>query len=63
MWLYIFNERRHRNYLAASDFYEYFVCRTQWINPNLDQRFSPLPLKGDEIFDDIEIKWNKNYPN
>lgn len=63
VWLYIFNERRHRNYLAASDFYEYFVCRTQWINPNPDQRFSPLPLKGDEIFDDIEIKWNKNYPN
>ncbi|MDF0591588.1 carbon-nitrogen hydrolase family protein [Candidatus Methanocrinis natronophilus] len=62
VWLYIFNERRHRNHLAASDFYDYFVCRTQWIHPNFDQRFSPLPLNGDEIVDNIEIKWNKNYP-
>jgi|GEM_PF-643371 len=63
VWLYIFNERRHRNHLAASDFYDYFVCRTQWINPNLDQRFSPLPLNGDDVVDNTEIKWNKNYPN
>lgn len=63
VWLYIFNERRHRNHLAASDCYGYFVCRTQWINPNLDQRFSPSPINGDEVFDNTEIKWNKNYPN
>lgn len=63
VWLYVFNERHHRNHLAASDFYDYFICRTQWINPNLDRSFSPLPLNGDEIFNDIEIKWNKNYPD
>lgn len=63
VWLYIFNERRHRNHLAASDFYDYFVCRTQWIRLDLDQSFSPLPLKGDEVFNNTEIKWNKKYPD
>ena len=63
VWLYIFNERRHRRHLAASDFYDYFVCRTQWIRPGLNPRFSPSSISGDEIFNDIEIEWNKNYDN
>lgn len=61
VWIYIFNERRHRRHLAASDFYNYYVCRTQWVNPKLDKRFSPMPLIGDDKIDDIQIQWNKNY--
>lgn len=56
--LFIFNERRHRRYLIALNSYNYFVCRAQWINPDLGHQCALMPLKGDEIIDSIEIKWN-----
>lgn len=61
VWLYIFNERRHRRYLVASDFYGYYVCRTQWVSPKLDKRFSPMLLTGNDEIDNIQLQWNKNY--
>lgn len=61
VWLYIFNERRHRRHLVASDFYDYYVCRTQWISPKLDKHFTPMPLICNDKIDDIQIQWNKNY--
>jgi hypothetical protein len=61
VWLYIFNERRHSRYLIASDNISYFVCMTQWTRPDLDPRLAQNPLLGEEIIDNIEIKWNSNY--
>ncbi len=61
VWIDFFNERRHRRYLTSSDYVAYFVCRTQWVRPGLDPRLAQSPLRGDEIVDDIEIKWNSNY--
>jgi len=61
VWLYIFNERKHRRHLYESDNLDYFVCRTQWINPMSSPRPPLIPLSGAEIVEDVEIKWNKNY--
>jgi hypothetical protein len=61
VWLYIFNERRHKRYLGACDYYPYYVCTTQWISPRLDRIFCPMPLKGDDKIADINIQWSKNY--
>ncbi len=61
IWLDVFNERRHKRYLAPIDSTPYFVCRTQWVRPGLDPRLAQSPLKGDEIIDNIEIRWNSNY--
>jgi hypothetical protein len=61
VWLYIFNERRHRRYLVPSDFNDYYVCSTQWISPKLDKRFSPMPLLSNDEIEGILIQWNKNY--
>ncbi|HON35160.1 MAG TPA: hypothetical protein PLY52_02470 [Methanothrix sp.] len=61
VWLYIFNEFRHRRHLAASDFYDYYVCRTQWVNQKLDKHFSPKPFIANDKIEDIQIQWNKNY--
>ena len=63
VWLYVFNERRHRRHLAASDFYNYYVCRTQWISPKLDKRFRPMPLTTNDQIGNTAIQWNKNYKN
>jgi predicted amidohydrolase len=61
VWLDVFNERRHKRYLGACDYYPYYVCTTQWISPRLDRRFCPMPLKGDDEIGDIKIQWSKNY--
>ena len=61
VWLYLFNERRHKRYLNASDNIAYFVCKTQWVRPDIDHSLAQNPLLGDEIIDNIEIKWNSNY--
>lgn len=63
VWLYIFNERRHRRHLVASEFYDYYVCRTQWVSPKLDRRFSPMSWGSDDKIGDTIIQWNKNYPD
>lgn len=36
-----------------------WVCRVQWVNDNLDQRFRPLGIGGERI-DGIAIQWNPN---
>ncbi|MGV8175357.1 MAG: hypothetical protein ACP5OU_06605, partial [Methanothrix sp.] len=61
VWLYIFNERKHRRHLYSSDHLDYFVCSTQWINPTSSPRPPLNSLNGAEIVEGIEIKWNKNY--
>ncbi len=61
VWLYIFNERRHRRHLLASDFYSYYVCRTQWVSSKLNRHFWPMPLKSEDKIGSIAIQWNKNY--
>ena len=38
-----------------------WVCRTSWIDPNLDESMKPLALSKSEQFDGIEISWNENY--
>lgn len=61
VWLYFFNERKHKRHLYASDYLDYFVCKTQWINPMSSPRPPLIPLNGAEIVEEIEIEWNKNY--
>lgn len=38
-----------------------WICRTQWIRPDLPQQFKPLEWHGDERLGDIEIDWNEHY--
>jgi hypothetical protein len=61
VWLYVFNERRHRRHLAAFDIYSHYVCRTQWVSPKLDKCFCPMALTSDDKIGSIVIQWNKNY--
>ena len=63
VWLYIFNERRHRRHLLALDSYNYYVCRTQWVDLKLNRHFCPMPLTSDDKTGSITIQWNKNYQN
>lgn len=38
-----------------------WVCRTSWIDSNLDESMQPMPLSGTEQIDGIEISWNDSY--
>lgn len=38
-----------------------WVCRCQWIDPELDPAMRPSEMQGDEQLDEIEISWNPNY--
>lgn len=60
VWLYVFNERRHRRHLIALDHLDYFVCRTQWVRRQSGVPFPPMD--EDEWVGNIAIKWNANYP-
>lgn len=34
-------------------------CRAQWVNPQMEAAFRPMPLRADEWLDDIAIDWNE----
>lgn len=38
-----------------------WVCKTQWIDENLDQEYAPSKLDGEISKDGIITDWNKNY--
>lgn len=38
-----------------------WMCRTCWINSNLDKSFRPGKLNGNDKIEDIDILWNKDY--
>jgi hypothetical protein len=38
-----------------------WLCRTQWVDPELPDESSPIPLNGDEEHQGIEIVWNDQY--
>lgn len=38
-----------------------WICRTQWIRPDLPERFKPQTWHGDERLGDIVIDWNEHY--
>ncbi len=38
-----------------------WVCRTNWINDELDQAFRPVQFEGNDSVEDIKIEWNDNY--
>jgi len=52
LWLYFYNDIRQEK-----DGLPY--CRTEWINPKSDVKISKM--NGDEILDNINILWGKNY--
>jgi hypothetical protein len=54
VWLFIardLEDIRHSNW----------VCRTEWIDPNLNPAFRPLCMKGHEQVEDIQVSWNDSY--
>jgi hypothetical protein len=38
-----------------------WACRSFWINPNVPEKYRPLPLNGQEKLGEIEIFWNPDY--
>ncbi len=38
-----------------------WICRTIWIDNNLDEQFRPSSFEGENIGDDIIVDWNTNY--
>ncbi|MEK4221513.1 toll/interleukin-1 receptor domain-containing protein [Bacillus sp. FSL W8-0116] len=65
-------KNRHSNKVAdvvwlfiANDLFDVqttnWICRTSWISDTLDVQFKPLPLRGNDIIEDIQIEWNESY--
>lgn len=38
-----------------------WICRCQWLSPQLTGSARPLPLRGDDAIDGIAIDWNEHY--
>lgn len=38
-----------------------WVCRSCWIDPNLDESMKPMGLDADETIEGIDIKWEEDY--
>jgi hypothetical protein len=38
-----------------------WICRAQWISPDLPDKFRPSAWRGQERLDDIVIDWNESY--
>lgn len=38
-----------------------WVCRSLWIDKNLDRNMRPMTLDGNDHVEDIEIRWNSSY--
>lgn len=54
VWTYI--------YLSAEDHSQQNnICRSLWIHEDLEQRFRPISLDGENVGDNIIVKWSTNY--
>jgi hypothetical protein len=54
VWLFVFpslEDEKNTNWL----------CRSQWIDPSLDDRFRPTKMTGISIGEDLVIDWSENY--
>lgn len=40
-----------------------WICRAQWIRPDLPEQFKPQAWRGEERLGDIVIDWNEHYEN
>jgi len=38
-----------------------WICRTSWIDPELDEDERPIVIDGDEKIEDINVYWESNY--
>jgi len=38
-----------------------YLCRTQWISKDLCKEFSPMPIGGEEIYENLYVDWNNSY--
>ncbi|MXZ02166.1 MAG: DUF4365 domain-containing protein, partial [Chloroflexi bacterium] len=38
-----------------------YLCRGEWISPNLSEQFRPIPMHGEYVGNDVVIDWNQNY--
>lgn len=54
VWLFV--------YLSIEDVQQAnWICRSQWIDQDLDSKSSPTKLDGKDIGENITIVWNQNY--
>ncbi len=54
VWLFIypsFEDTKNHNW----------ICRTEWVDSNLDENFRPMKMDGIKIGDDFVIDWSQNY--
>jgi len=54
VWLFVFlslEDERNNNWL----------CRSEWIDPSLDERFRPLKMDGMAVGQDLVIDWSEDY--
>ena len=38
-----------------------WICRTSWINPDLDESMRPIDMQGNDSIGEIKIEWNDKY--
>jgi len=54
VWLYL--------YLSLDDLDQAsWICQTQWIDKNLESRFAPTQIEGEDIGNGILLKWKDEY--
>ncbi|XAG09910.1 DUF4365 domain-containing protein (plasmid) [Vibrio metschnikovii] len=54
VWLFIYptsQDERHNNYL----------CKSEWIDPDLEEHFRPCSQNGQDIGDGVNVEWNSMY--
>ncbi|MBI9069844.1 MAG: toll/interleukin-1 receptor domain-containing protein [Salinivirgaceae bacterium] len=54
VWLFVANRLSDANNAN-------WICRTIWINSDLDENMRPTEMKGNDLIDDIKIEWNDKY--
>lgn len=58
VWLDIFDEARCPPEMAAIEGVPHFVGSVEWIDPNLDPNYAPMPMTdANEQIGDIRLKW------
>lgn len=49
-------------YRSMSDFAnDNYLCRSQWINPDLSEKFRPVRMNGEYVGNDVVLDWNPHY--
>ena len=55
----MFDEARYPSEMGGLDHFDHYIGKAEWIDPELKDDFSPIPLKDpDEAIEEIRINWS-----